>query len=497
MAIDSGPELLLLNDAAKFLKTTGKGVRRLIQEGELQVRRVGRRQYVLQSSVLAYIKKDNDADSPESSFEADDDESLDVSELSKTRIDYKSHDGGIGWLYDYYCQEKLDIAPEFQRFYVFDRRTASRLIESIFLDVPVPAMYFAEQGTKWIVIDGHQRLRTYFDFREGKLKLAEMEFLPHLEGKTWDDLSDEERQDFLNRVVQFFLIERDNDPDLTFSVFHRLNRGAVRLNEMELRNCLYQGPFTRMLAQLSKEKSWLDLMDYKGPHKRMEDRELILRFFACHAGYNEYRPPVKTFLSKQMQELNRRSPESLDDLKSRFLNAVRLSKLVFPEHPFQRFKTGDENNHNGEWQRRVNVALFEVIMLSLANYSQRDVFSTKERIQNELMNLMTKNKIFVDAITTNAYMGAKFKRRHEIWSSTLSDVIGPGVSDRRFFPRQERRRLYKEDNTCHICGQEITEFDDATVDHAQPYSKGGRTTPDNARLAHRFCNSSKGARSPQ
>ncbi len=252
-----------------------------------------------------------------------------------------------------------------------------------------------------------------------------------------------------------------------------------------------------MIAELSKEKSWLALMGYKGPHKRMEDRELILRFFACHAGYNEYRPPVKTFLSKQMQELNRRTTESLDDLKARFLNAVRLSKVVFPDHPFQRFKTGDENNHNGEWQRRVNVALFEVVMLSLENYTQRDVFTKREGIQNELMNLMTHNDVFVDSITINSYMGAKFRRRHEIWRSALSDVIGPGVSDRRFFSRQERRNLYEKDKTCHICGQEITEFDDATVDHVQPHSKGGRTTPDNARLAHRFCNSSKGARQPQ
>ncbi len=184
MAVASDSQFLSLADAAKLIGASAKVVRRLIQEGELQARQSGRRQYISRPSVLAYLNKDTDTDGLESSFEADDDESLDVSQLSKPRIDYKSHDGSIGWLYDRYCREQLDIAPEFQRFYVFDRRTASRLIESIFLDVPVPAMYFAEQGNTWIVIDGHQRLRTYFDFKEAKLKLTGMEFLTHLEGKT-------------------------------------------------------------------------------------------------------------------------------------------------------------------------------------------------------------------------------------------------------------------------------------------------------------------------
>ena len=494
MAIVSDSELLLLNDAARLLGVSAKVVRSLIRAGELQARRAGRRQYVSRPSVLAYLNKDTDVDDPDSSFEADDDESVDVSEMSKPRIDYKSRDGDIGWLYHRYCEAKLDIAPEFQRFYVFDRRTASRLIESIFLDVPVPAMYFAEQGNKWIVIDGHQRLHTYFDFRDGNLKLADMEFLPHLEGKTWNDLSEDDQQEFLDRVVQFFLIERDNDPNLTFSVSHRLNRGAVKLNEMELRNCLYQGPFTRMLAELSRDDSWLDLMGYTEPHKRMKDRELILRLFAVFTAQNEYHTPLKTFLSEQMEALNKRNTEYLDSLRDSFLNAVKLAKQVFPNYIFRRFAAGDADNPNGVWSKMVNLALFEVVMVSLAKQSRRDVFLEKEDIQERMLQLMTDSEEFVDTITISASQPFKFRRRHEIWSNALSEVLGSSADDPRFFRKSMRRKLYKQDKTCHICHQEITEFDDATVDHVQPYSKGGRTTPDNARLAHRFCNSSKGAR---
>ena len=316
-------------------------------------------------------------------------------------------------------------------------------------------------------------------------------------GKTWDDLSEEEQQDFLNRVVQFFLIGRDNDRNLTFSVFHRLNRGAVKLNEMELRNCLYQGAFAKMLAELTREESWLDLMNYNGPHKRMKDRELILRFFAVFTAQNEYHAPLKTFLSEQMEALNKRSPEYLDDLRNSFLNACMLAKQIFPNCVFQRFSPGDAANQNGGWSKVVNLALFEVVMVSLAKRSRRDIFPKKEGIHERTLQLMTGNAEFSDAITNNASHLLKFRRRHEIWTNALSEVLGSSADDPRFFPKSMRRKLYKKDNTCHICHQEITEFDDATVDHVQPYSKGGRTTPDNARLAHRFCNSSKGARLPQ
>ena len=351
MAVASDSEFLSPADAARLIGISAKSVRRLIQEGELQTHRAGRRQYISRSSVQTYLTKDKDSGVPDSSFEAEDDETPDIGELQNTRITYQPQNGNIRFLYDQHKSGELDIAPEFQRFYVFS--------------------------------------------------------------------------------------------------------------------------------------------------KRMKDRELILRFFAVFTAQNEYRSPLKTFLSNQMEALNGRSSDYLEDLRGRFLNAVKLANLAFPDHAFQRFAPGDAANPNGVWKRVVNLALFEVVMVSFAKLSYRDIFPKKEEIQERMLRLMTENAEFSDAITINAYRPFKFRRRHEIWSNALSEVLGSGTDDPRFFRKSLRRKLYKQDNTCHICDQEITEFDDATVDHVQPHSKGGRTIPDNARLAHRFCNSSKGARQPQ
>ena len=220
--------------------------------------------------------------------------------------------------------------------YVFSPEIASALVESIYLGVPVPAMYFAEEGGKLVVIDGHQRLRTYFNFLEGELELCNLEFLTDLNGKSWSHLTDTQQRDFTNRGVQYFLIKGDNDPSLMFSVFRRLNSGAVKLTEQELRNCIYQGDFTRMIAKLSAEDTWLRLMRYREPHKRMKDRELILRFFAVFTAQNEYHAPLKNFLSEQMKALNDRTPEYLEYLKERFPERRQANKAsLFPTMHFR------------------------------------------------------------------------------------------------------------------------------------------------------------------
>jgi hypothetical protein len=43
---------------------------------------------------------------------------------------------------------------------------------------------------------------------------------------------------------------------------------------------------------------------------------------------------------------------------------------------------------------------------------------------------------------------------------------------------------------------QIHSFEDSTVDHITPYSKGGKTVPANAQLAHRACNARKNAQMP-
>src|SRR5688572_23194148 len=55
---------------------------------------------------------------------------------------------------------KVLLLPDIQREYVWDTAKASRLIESLMLNIPIPVLYFAEtEEAKYEIFDGHQRVR--------------------------------------------------------------------------------------------------------------------------------------------------------------------------------------------------------------------------------------------------------------------------------------------------------------------------------------------------
>lgn len=63
----------------------------------------------------------------------------------------------------------------------------------------------------------------------------------------------------------------------------------------------------------------------------------------------------------------------------------------------------------------------------------------------------------------------------------------------RHFSDEQRRIIWNlsTNHQCAYCGDELS-WDDFTVDHVAPYSRGGKTDTINAALMHRKCNSKKG-----
>ena len=58
----------------------------------------------------------------------------------------------------------IEIAPRFQRNFVWDKTRQSRLIESIFLGLPLPAIYLSEYDDgRMTIVDGLQRISTIRD----------------------------------------------------------------------------------------------------------------------------------------------------------------------------------------------------------------------------------------------------------------------------------------------------------------------------------------------
>lgn len=415
----------------------------------------------------------------------------------KRVIQTKSADPEIESLHGKWKRGKLILQPFFQRQFVWDRTLASRLIESALLAVPLPIIYLAEEEDgKESVIDGQQRLTSFFSFMDGtfpngeSFRLTGLKVFDELNRKTYQEL-DEILQDKIRYYqIRAITIQHNSTPDLKFEIFKRLNTGAVPLNDMELRNCVYHGPYMELLKDLADDPDFKQLIGFKGPDVRMRDVELVLRFAAFfHATYLKYKGPMKKFLNDDMERHRFISKEDADQLRKAFKNAVQIIKSLFGASAFRRFNKGSASSPNGSWEsQKLNSSLYDVLMGVFCTQDKNQVYAALDSLREGLIDLMVSNQEFIDAILLGTSQEKRVKRRFDLTRLLVEDILAPHPQQPRCFSMQLKQELFAADPTCAICHQQIQQIDDAAVDHIQQYWKGGMTIPENARLAHRYCN---------
>ena len=77
-------------------------------------------------------------------------------------------------------EKSLELHPPFQRKPVWSSSNKSYLIDTILHDLPVPEIYIQvktdkEGNTKYIVVDGQQRIRSILEFIDGEYNILEEE----------------------------------------------------------------------------------------------------------------------------------------------------------------------------------------------------------------------------------------------------------------------------------------------------------------------------------
>ena len=118
----------------------------------------------------------------------------------------------------------VDLAPEFQRQFVWTAKQKSQLIESLLLGIPIPAFYFAEmpQGT-FQVIDGLQRLTTISDFVKNRFRLSHLEYLDVAKGKTFAELDRKYQRKIELTQLCTHIIDSHSPTEFRKSIYERLN----------------------------------------------------------------------------------------------------------------------------------------------------------------------------------------------------------------------------------------------------------------------------------
>ncbi|MFE3069991.1 DUF262 domain-containing protein [Streptomyces sp. NPDC059247] len=294
-----------------------------------------------------------------------------------------------------YENSDLEIHPEFQRIFRWSIQQQSRLIESVFLGIPIPPIFVAaRKDGVWDVVDGVQRLSTLFRFM-GTLRNAEGEidepepliagdYLESLEGVVWNDsvvaapqvdltyLSEAQQRFFKRARLDFQIVEHTSDEQAKFDLFQRLNSGA-HLSEQEARNCLavmLDPSFFRWLQQLALHSSFSQTVSIS---ERQEEEaygvELALRYLSIVtaersdlSGLSD----VSEFLTSRMRGFIESSVFDRSFEHDRFIDIFSWLNDALGESAFKRWDPA-----KSKFSGRFTVSAFEAVTAGLGlNYEQ-------------------------------------------------------------------------------------------------------------------------------
>ena len=267
----------------------------------------------------------------------------------RRKVDFDTYDVTVDDLLRRLARRRIDIAPVYQRRFRWDRERQSRLIESIFLGIPIPPLFmatnrFEDLQNQWEVVDGLQRLLTLaafagddevfeaanLDTREDRLTLVSMEKIPSFDGFTFADLPEDIRTAFEDRPVRIVVLNDKSDLEVRFDLFERLNTGGIRLTSQEIRESVYRGPFMDLLGDLSDSDDFRTLV--KLPSLKWKDgtpQDYILRFFAFSENYRSFKHLVTPFLNDFAEKAH--DEPRIDSRSAAFGRTFTLLAKSFPE----------------------------------------------------------------------------------------------------------------------------------------------------------------------
>lgn len=295
-----------------------------------------------------------------------------------------SYPMSIGELVNLYKDGDLEINPAFQRFYRWTHSQKVRLIESILLGIPLPSIFVAQrENGVWDLVDGLQRISTILTFMgelkteneeiENSLSLSATEYLPLLEGVSWDDdknpLDSSLKRLFKREKIEIKIIKKESDTSTKFELFQRLNTGGSQLSDQEVRNCLLimlNEEFYKILAEISSDQNFNETISISERlYEERYEMELIIRLLALsHSTDDELKriPDVSDFLTEKLKYFAE-SEFNWSDEKELLAKTFRIINATLTDNGFKRF---NNKQYGGGFQ----LSIYEIIATGTYLYLQ-------------------------------------------------------------------------------------------------------------------------------
>lgn len=316
-----------------------------------------------------------------------------------------------------YDKGKICMDPSFQRNFVWKTKQMSELIESVIMGIPIPLIYLAEnEKGDLVVVDGRQRLTTFFRFLDNKFRLNKLSILKEINGCDFKKL-EREHDKYASAVEDFQLVVqviKYPTPDrIRFDIFDRVNRGGTPLNKQEMRNALYQGHSTELLKNLAENPYFKKALGGAVSGTHMKDRYIILRAIAFDLYFHQeltdgngklfvYKSDMEDFLGTTMGYLNRCAKEKVQNIEKKFVDTMNTIYDVMGEDVFRLDSTSERKRPVSMTLFETLFYLFDTIIQAEQEVSYEDVRESVYRLKKdkEFLNNLQKSVDSTSSVTT-------------------------------------------------------------------------------------------------
>lgn len=352
-----------------------------------------------------------------------------VREVAKNYID-NAEEGVIGYA------GKLNIRPKYQREFVYDEKKRNAVIDTICKDFPLNVMYWVknEDGT-FEVLDGQQRTISFCQYVSGEFSVV-FDGYP----KKFHNLTETEKEQILNYKLMVYFCEGNDKEKLDW--FKIINIAGEKLTEQELRNAVYTGPWlTNAKSIFSKTgcAAYLLSKDYvNGSPIRQEILETALKWISGGK--------IEDYMKEHQHDPN------ANELWTYFRNVIEWVQLTFAKYR--------KEMKGIDWG-------------SLYDEFKDKMFDTA-KLEQEIAALMMD-----DDVDNKKGIYPYVLTRNEKY-----------LNIRAFTESQKRAAYEKQKGICKKCGKHF-ELSKMEADHITPWSKGGKTIPENCQMLCLDCNRRK------
>lgn len=360
---------------------------------------------------------------------------------------------------------RLTIQPEYQRNYIYaDGKRDVAVIQSVLKGYPLGLFYFVRTGVdasgqdQFEVLDGQQRITSLGRFLTDQLSVKTDKGME----QKFTSLSETMQNRILQTPLLIYVCEGEEDDIRDW--FETINISGVQLNQQEIWNAVYSGPFiTAAKAIFSNTgnpttKKWGAYVD--GAVNRQDFLNRALDWIS--------KGKIKEHMSS-----NRRRPEAAEELRRYFETVI--------DWVSRRFPTVEKEMCGLEWGR-----LYE---------KYKDTRYSSEQ-----------NGARVAAL----YGDAAVKKRSGIFEYILGGEVDKKLLDIRVFDESTKSQVYgtqttmakaKGHSNCPHCvaagnanSSKIWKASEMEADHVSAWSRGGSTDISNCEMLCKTHNRLKGNR---